>query len=160
MASEAEGAQESEEDFYHWSRCGHESSSPGEGLPEKIQLKGHWLDSEKDKFDLAWYTREDINRRDHNLLVQTLALVLSDNGYRVGWQKDLYRSDAIALIIELPQGQIDYSIPLSEKIVDLPEYEGEWLKQTGGTNIAVKHEYLIEFVRSLQASPVLEPFEG
>lgn len=152
--------EEEEDNFYQWERCGHNSSSPGKGLPERIQYKGYWIDSEPDNFDLAWYIREDVNRHDQNLIIQMLAMILLDNGYRVGWQKDLYNSEAIALVIELPQGRIDYAIPISEKIVELPEYEGEWLKQTGGAIISQKHERIIEFIRNFQSSPTIEPFQG
>lgn len=46
-----------EDNFYQWTVCGHDSTKPGKGLPDRIQIKGYWL--EGDKIDLAWYARID-----------------------------------------------------------------------------------------------------
>lgn len=119
-----------EDDLYQYEQVGHESS-PEHQLPEKIQLKGWFLDADEDEFDLAWYVKEDVENRERNLILQAIAVVLQDNGFIVGWKDDEHDPGNKILIIDLPQGQISYDIPKSSAFANLPDFQGVLFRRVG-----------------------------
>jgi hypothetical protein len=76
-----------EDKLYQYEQVGHESSREHE-LPEKIQLKGWYVDADENEFHLAWYVKENIKDREKNLILQAIASLLLDNGFNVGWLED------------------------------------------------------------------------
>ena len=60
---------------------------------------------------------------DRNLVVQVLARLSHELGYKVGIKDD---SKWPILYIDLPTGQVSWHIPKKELIGDWPIYEGKW----------------------------------
>jgi hypothetical protein len=84
---------------------------------------------------------------DRNLAVQLLALVLQDNGYKVGWLADDPNPQEgwSILMMELPEGQISYHIPIEDQIVELPDFY-EW----DGHSVEEKRARIVEFCKKYQ----------
>ena len=60
---------------------------------------------------------------DRNLVVQVLAGLSHEIGYKVGIKPD---PEWPILYIDLPTGQVSWHIPKKEMIGDWPIYEGKW----------------------------------
>jgi hypothetical protein len=89
---------------------------------------------------------------DRNLAVQLLALVLHDNGYQVGWLADDPNPQEgwAILMMELPEGQISYHIPVEDKIVELPDFYG-W----DGHTVQEKRQRIVDFCNKYQNPEIL-----
>lgn len=60
---------------------------------------------------------------DRNLVVQVLARLSHELGYKVGIKPD---PEWAILYVDLPTGQVSWHIPKKELMGDLPIYEGKW----------------------------------
>ena len=136
---------------YSWRQCGF-ISSKNQLLPERVQYKGSFYCEPESKFDLAWYVREDLKDADRALTLQALAVVLLNNGLVVGWIENIYDNQFSILVINLPQGQVAYKIPMSLKVVELPEFKGEFSLIYSAVNSYESRDRLQDFIKSFRES--------
>ena len=80
---------------------------------------------------------------DRNLVVQVLARLSRELGYKVGIKDD---SKWPILYIDLPTGQVSWHIPKKELIGDWPIYQGKW----DGHDLETKRNRLKAYMEAMK----------
>ena len=75
---------------------------------------------------LSMFTNFIAAYQERNRVVQALAKMAMELGYKVGIKEDPEDYCYVILYIDLPTGQVSWHIDTNDLVTEFPTYEGQW----------------------------------